>query len=60
MFEACRGPAFAPFVERAQTREKERLDVFGSAPDALSLMRALKQRFDPGRVLAPGRFVGKL
>ncbi|MEE9281552.1 MAG: FAD-binding oxidoreductase [Myxococcota bacterium] len=33
-------------------------DVFGPGPEALPLMRALKQRFDPDRVLAPGRYVG--
>jgi len=34
------------------------LDVWGDPGDALHLMRALKQRFDPGGVLNPGRFVG--
>jgi glycolate oxidase FAD binding subunit len=33
-------------------------DAFGAPPPALELMRSLKARFDPGRVLAPGRFVG--
>ncbi|HTO08100.1 MAG TPA: FAD-binding oxidoreductase [Myxococcota bacterium] len=32
-------------------------DAFGPPPPALALMRALKARFDPARVLSPGRFV---
>ena len=31
---------------------------WGSDPAGLSVMRALKQRFDPTRTLQPGRFVG--
>lgn len=34
------------------------LDAWGSAGDALSLMRAVKQQFDPKGTLNPGRFVG--
>ena len=37
----------------------ELADPFGSVP-ALSLMRAVKQRFDPERMMSPGRFVGGL
>ncbi len=36
------------------------LAVWGSAPDALPQMRALKERFDPKRILNPGRFVAGL
>lgn len=36
---------------------REHLDVWGPV-SALELMRAVKQRFDPERRLAPGRFVG--
>lgn len=36
-----------------------RRDVFGGS-EALSLMRALKLRFDPNGVLNPGRFVGSI
>jgi glycolate oxidase FAD binding subunit len=35
-------------------------DVFGDPGPALAIMRALKQRFDPGGVLNPGRFAGRL
>lgn len=34
------------------------LDAWGEQPATLATMRALKARFDPARVLAPGRFVG--
>lgn len=47
-------------MEDAPREQRLRLDAFGSEPPALPLMRALKQRFDPGRNLAPGRFVGRL
>ncbi len=33
------------------------VDPWGDAPSAVSLMRAVKLRLDPGRRLAPGRFV---
>jgi glycolate oxidase FAD binding subunit len=43
--------AAPPFV-------RERVPVWGTPPPALALMKSLKQRMDPGRCLAPGRFVG--
>ncbi len=36
---------------------RSQVDVWGPVT-ALGLMRAVKDRFDPGRVLSPGRFVG--
>jgi glycolate oxidase FAD binding subunit len=40
---------------------RERLDPWGPIePEALALMRGLKQEFDPRAVLNPGRFVGGL
>ena len=35
-----------------------RLDRWGKEPNAIGLMRAVKARFDPKRILSPGRFVG--
>jgi glycolate oxidase FAD binding subunit len=35
-----------------------RLETWGDGGDALPLMRAVKQRFDPKKTLNPGRFVG--
>ncbi len=49
---------WALFVERADPACKSGRDVFAPLPEALPLMRALKSRFDPERVLNPGRFVG--
>lgn len=37
---------------------KPRIDVWGPSGDALSLQRRVKERFDPGAILNPGRFVG--
>jgi glycolate oxidase FAD binding subunit len=45
-------------AERAPGAGPAPCDVFGSPPGSLALMRAVKARFDPQRVLAPGRFVG--
>jgi glycolate oxidase FAD binding subunit len=46
-------------VLRAAPRAvRERVPVWGSPPPALALMKSVKQRLDPGRCLAPGRFVG--
>jgi glycolate oxidase FAD binding subunit len=44
-------------LERAPGAEPVACDAFGAPPPALALMRALKTRFDPARVLSPGRFV---
>jgi glycolate oxidase FAD binding subunit len=35
-----------------------KVDVWGPDPDALPLMREIKRRFDPDRILNPGHFVG--
>jgi glycolate oxidase FAD binding subunit len=37
---------------------KQGIDVWGEPPETLSVMRSLKQQFDPDHVLNPGRFVG--
>ncbi len=37
-----------------------KIDAWGMPPPAFKLMRALKERFDPGYRLNPGRFVGGL
>jgi glycolate oxidase FAD binding subunit len=35
-----------------------KLDCWGTLPDSLPLMREIKHRFDPERILNPGRFLG--
>jgi glycolate oxidase FAD binding subunit len=37
---------------------RDNFDVWGLNSGALPLMREIKRRFDPGRTLNPGRFVG--
>jgi len=36
------------------------VDVWGPDRGAFSLMREIKRRFDPGRILNPGRFMGNI
>jgi glycolate oxidase FAD binding subunit len=45
-------------VVKAPAHLKRELEVWGPAGDALGLMRRVKERFDPGRRMSPGRFVG--
>lgn len=48
-------------IESGPAALRARVDPWGPIePGALGLMRALKDEFDPGRVLNPGRFVGGL
>ena len=42
-------------LERGTPEEKRALGVWGAVRSGLAVMRALKQRFDPHDVLAPGR-----
>ena len=45
-------------LQAAPLSIRERVEFWGATPSALPLMRDLKQRLDPERRLAPGRFVG--
>ena len=42
-------------VEAAPVELRRGADVLGVTPEVLEVMRAVKQQFDPHRVLAPGR-----
>ena len=44
-------------VLRAPGGVRAAVDIWGPAP-GLSLMRAIKDQFDPGQTMAPGRFAG--
>ena len=45
-------------VEQCPLPVKRQIDVWGDAPDSLSVMRQIKDRFDPLGILNPGRFLG--
>ncbi len=45
-------------ILRGPLEIKSKTDVWGSAGDALALMRSIKAQFDPTGVLNPGRFIG--
>ncbi len=45
-------------VRRAPTSFKKRVDVWGPAGDYLGLTRRVKEKFDPGYTMNPGRFIG--
>jgi glycolate oxidase FAD binding subunit len=44
-------------ILRAPDEIKSLIDVWGDTGPTAGLMRALKEKFDPGRLLNPGRFV---
>ncbi len=45
-------------VAQCPVAMKDELDVWGAVKDSLPLMHRIKQKFDPGQTLNPGRFVG--
>ena len=47
-------------VLKAPVDVKTKVDVWGPAGKGFALMRGLKEQFDPGYILNPGRFVGGL
>lgn len=47
-------------LELAPVDLRRRLPVWGDPGPAFALMQGLKQTFDPGRILNPGRFIGGL
>jgi glycolate oxidase FAD binding subunit len=54
---SCAAAGGAAIVLRAPAGVRADIDAWGPIP-ALDLMRRVKDNFDPGHVLAPGRFVG--
>ena len=45
-------------VERRPSDSREMIDAWGDVGESVSIMRRMKEQYDPGRVLNPGRFVG--
>lgn len=45
-------------VEECPPQLRAAIDVWGATPEALPIMRRLKEMFDPQGVLNPGRYVG--
>jgi glycolate oxidase FAD binding subunit len=45
-------------VQEAPLSVKERMDVWGPVGDYLGLTRRVKEKFDPGYTMNPGRFLG--
>ena len=45
-------------LERRPPDSKEMIDAWGDVGESVSIMRRMKEQYDPGRVLNPGRFVG--
>lgn len=43
-----------------QALKSHLLDVFGETPRGFELMRKIKEKMDPNKILSPGRFVGRL
>ncbi len=47
-------------VQQAPDPFKEKIAIWGPDTGTLPLMREIKRRFDPNRILNPGRFVGSI
>jgi glycolate oxidase FAD binding subunit len=56
--DALSGAGGSVSVLRCPPQIKAQIDVWAEAGAALSLMRRVKERFDPNWILNPGRFVG--
>ncbi len=45
-------------VERRPPASGGKIDAWGGVGESIAVMRRMKEQYDPGRVLNPGRFVG--
>lgn len=45
-------------IERCPSDVKLSVDVWGDVGESVAIMRRLKEQYDPGRILNPGRFAG--
>jgi glycolate oxidase FAD binding subunit len=53
-----RGDGGMVVILRAGSNLPDDIDRWGGSPPAIGVMRAVKQQFDPHRLLNPGKFVG--
>ncbi|MGD8385660.1 MAG: FAD-binding oxidoreductase [Desulfobacteraceae bacterium] len=58
--ESCAGLGGSLVVERAASAWKEALPLWGTEPDALIVMKRIKEQMDPDRLFCPGRFMGRI
>jgi FAD/FMN-containing dehydrogenase len=58
LLEKCQGISGNLVVEKASTRMKERLPVWGTPPQDFVIMKRIKEQMDPSGLFSPGRFVG--
>ncbi len=58
--EIARQHGGAAMVEVCPPHIKVGLDVWGEEPGSMAIMRRIKERFDPQRLLNRGRFMGRL
>ena len=58
--QAARQHGGTAVVEICHPSIKVNLDVWGEEPSGMELMRRIKERFDPQRLLNRGRFIGRL
>ncbi|MBN2123714.1 MAG: FAD-binding oxidoreductase, partial [Deltaproteobacteria bacterium] len=56
--ERCAGMGGNLIVERASSALKEKTAFWGPEPEALVVMKRIKEQMDPDRLFCPGRFVG--
>ena len=59
-FSLARQHGGSAIIERCPSAVKANIDVFGDAGASIEIMRRIKQQYDPGRVLNPGRFAGRI
>lgn len=58
LFERCAAEGARAVIERCPLALKRRMSVWGPPGEDFLLMQRIKRVFDPGNILAPGRFVG--
>ena len=56
----ARSRGTAAVVEKCPVPVKKAMDVYDGLGPELSVMRRLKEEFDPGRNLSPGRYAGRI